>query len=340
MSKIFNVVLSGGSGTRLWPLSRKNNPKQFLKIFNNLSLFQHTIDRNKELVNDFLLLTNKDQIKEANRQIKETSQNFKQVIIEPIGRNTAPAIALASLAVNPEDILFVTPCDHMITNNETYRACFGRAVELAKEDYLVTFGIKPEAPETGFGYIEHNDEDVVSFREKPDQKTATDFIKAGNFLWNSGMFCFKAGVFLEELRKYRKDIFETSVKAINSIENQIIDIDAMIAIPDESVDYAVFEKSDKIKTVPSNFEWTDLGTFDALINFNQKNQNSIDCISEVGGISTEGTFYLGNKKVYSLGVSDIIVVETDDCIVLLSKEKSQEIKKLHKLVENNDESLL
>ncbi len=339
MSKIFNVVLSGGSGTRLWPLSRKSNPKQFLRIFEKQSLLQHTITRNKELVDDFLLLTNKDQIKEADNQIKELSESFAKVIIEPVGRNTAPAIALASLAVDPEDILFVTPCDHMITNDDTYKKCFKRALELAKENYLVTFGIKPQAPETGFGYIEHKGEDVVSFREKPDQKTAKDFINTGNFLWNSGMFCFKAKIFLEELEKHRKDIYETSLKAIETVELNTVDRNAMMAIPDESVDYAVFEKSDRIKTISSAFEWTDLGTFDSLVDFFNKNPENIDCIKRLDGVNSEGSYAIGDKKIFGLGLKDVIVIDTEDCIVILPKNESQNIKQLYNYISDKDNKL-
>ncbi len=340
MSKIINVVLSGGSGTRLWPLSRKSNPKQFLKIFNNQSLFQHTINRNQKLVDDFILLTNQNQIVEANKQIAETSKNFSQVIIEPVGRNTAPAIALASLAVDPEDILFVTPCDHMIPSDDIYKTCFNKAVELAKKEYLVTFGIKPLVAETGFGYIEYNKEDVVSFREKPDQKTAESFLKAGNFLWNSGMFCFKAGVFLEELKKYRNDIYQSCVNALKTIENDTVQIDAMMAIPDESVDYAVFEKSNRIKTVPSNFNWTDLGSFDALVSYFENYPMQIDTVQKLGGIDSNNSYFIGNKKALGIGVSDMIIIDTEDCFLILPNGKSQKVKEIYNFVKKTDSKLL
>ncbi|MBW1293888.1 mannose-1-phosphate guanylyltransferase [Aquimarina litoralis] len=340
MNKIINVVLSGGSGTRLWPLSRKSKPKQFLKIFDDQSLFQHTINRNKKLVDDFLLITNTEQIVEANEQINEISENFSNKVIEPIGRNTAPAIALTALCLNPNDIMFVTPCDHMITNTDVYKTCLDRAIQLAKKNYLVTFGIKPTAPEVGFGYIEYDKEEVLSFREKPDKKTAEKFLNSGSFLWNSGMFCFKAKTYLEELKKHRKDIYQACFNAITSAKDGLISLDKMKTIPDESVDYAVFEKSDKIKTVPSDFGWTDLGTFDSLIDFFQNEESEVNDMVEIDGVDLESTYYLGNKKVFGLGVSNITVVETNDCIVVLGNGKSQDVKKLYKLVEEKNKSLL
>ncbi|GAA4273219.1 mannose-1-phosphate guanylyltransferase [Aquimarina gracilis] len=340
MSKIINVILSGGSGTRLWPLSRESRPKQFLKIFNSQSLFQHTIDRNKKLVDEFLLITNKHQITEANKQISEVKESFSNLIVEPVGRNTAPAIALMSFMVNPEDILFVTPCDHMITNKDVYKSCFNQAIELAKNDYLVTFGIEPKAPETGFGYIEYNNEDVISFREKPDAKTAKEFLASGNFLWNSGMFCFKAGVFLEELKKYRKDIFESSENAIGTIKNNLVDEKAMLSIPEESVDYAVFEKSSKIKTIPSAFEWTDLGSFDSLVGYFQSYPTQIDHIQKLEGTESNNSYFIGNKKALGIGVSDMIIVDTEDCLLILPKGESQKVKEIYNSVKKTDNRLV
>lgn len=328
--KIINVILSGGSGTRLWPLSRKNKPKQFLQIFGEESLFQHTVKRNQALVDDFLLITNKDQVLQAKDQIKELLFNFSNFIIEPVGRNTAPAIALASFALDSEDILFVTPCDHMISDKESYKKAVKRAVKLAQENSLVTFGIKPDRPDTGFGYIENKKEDVIGFREKPDLKTAKSFFESGNFLWNSGMFCFKAGVFLEELKKYSSDIFEKSQIAFQTINDGYIGENEMLAIPDDSIDYAVFEKSKKIKTVPSSFDWTDLGTFDSLIDFFESNSGKIDCVNEIEGIDTKNSFFVGDKKAFGLGIQDIIIVDTDDYILALKKGNSQDVKKIYR----------
>ncbi len=340
MSRIVNVILSGGSGTRLWPLSRKSKPKQFLKIFNNQSLFQDTINRNKKLVDDFLLITNKDQIEEAQEQIKEISQSFSEVIIEPVGRNTAPAIALAAFSLNVDDILFVTPCDHMIPSDDRYSSNYYKAIELAQNGFLVTFGIKPLHPDTGFGYIEYKNEDVISFREKPDLKTAKTFFESGQFLWNSGMFCFRAGVFLEELKKHSPKIFEKTKEAFQTIKEGYIEETEMLAIPEDSIDYAVFEKSKMIKTVPSSFEWTDLGTFDSLITYFEKNKKSINCIHNIEGVKTTNSFLIGNKKVFGIGVSNLIVVDTEDCILIMNNGQSQEVKKLYNEVKEKNKELI
>src|SRR5690606_27153778 len=193
MPKIINVILSGGSGTRLWPLSRQSKPKQFLPLFDDRkSLFQKTLLRNKNLVDDFLLVTNSSQFSLAMSQAEDTNISINRQIIEPIGRNTAAAIALAAWASDPQDILFATPSDQIIDTGELYTHAVQRAAVLANEGFLVTFGICPTFPETGFGYIECRGEEVLSFREKPDLETATQFLNSGDFLWNSGMFCFQA----------------------------------------------------------------------------------------------------------------------------------------------------
>ncbi len=336
MNKIVNVVLSGGSGTRFWPLSRKSKPKQFLKIFTKKSLFQHTIIRNKLLVDDFMLLTNIDQENQGVSQIDELNIPFKHKIIEPIGRNTAPAIALAAMSVNRDDILFVTPSDHMVSDVEEYEKSIKEGITLANKGFLVTFGITPEYPETGYGYIESRGEDIVSFREKPDYKTAISFIEKENFYWNSGMFCFKAGVFLTELQKYRMDIFEASKKALDSNNKGYIEYEDMINIPNESIDYAVFEKSDLIKTVKSEFQWTDLGSFDSLISYFNKN-NIVEGISWIKGVDNLNSYSIGKKEVCGIGVSDLTVVDTEDCILVLPNQSVSRIKELHS---NIKESLL
>ncbi|WP_062055046.1 mannose-1-phosphate guanylyltransferase [Aquimarina longa] len=339
MSKIVNVILSGGSGTRLWPLSRQSRPKQFLKIFENQSLFQHTINRNRDFVDDFMLLTNTDHEKQAENQLKELKTSIKYKVIEPIGRNTAPAIALAALSVDKDDILFITPSDHMINNIEEYKKCLDRAVTLANKDFLVTFGIQPEYPETGYGYIEANGEDVISFREKPDYKTALSFIEKENFYWNSGMFCFKASIFLSELKKYRKDIYEASKKAFDSNIDGNINYEDMITIPEESIDYAVFERSDLIKTVISEFKWTDLGSFDSLIKYyNQKNQ--IEGVKPIEGIENTNAFSVGSQEVYGIGVENLIIVNTEDCILLLPNNNRNRVKEIYTQVKKTNKTLI
>lgn len=324
--KVVNVILSGGSGTRLWPLSRTSKPKQFLKMFDGLSLFQHTVKRNQLIVDDYLLITNTSQITDAEKQIKELGINNLNKIIEPVGRNTAPAIALAALSMSKDDVMIVTPSDHMIADEKRYKNSMERAVELAKDNYLVTFGIKPTSPNTGFGYIEYDNENVISFREKPDLKTAENFLQQGNFSWNSGMFCFKASVFLEELKLHSREIYEESVRAYNTINNGEIELTAMQNIPSDSIDYAVMEKSTRIKTVSANFYWTDLGTFDAIINYFEegKEVNSLERIDKK-------SYTFSNRKVFS-DVENLIIIDTEDALVVLERGKTNKIKGIYNQV--------
>ena len=236
---MINIILSGGSGTRLWPISRKLFPKQFNKIIDNESLFQKTILRNKKVCNSFLVVTNEEQYFMAKDQLEEIKIN-SLFLLESIGKNTAPAIALACFNLDYDEIVLVTPSDHIINNQKEYERVVKKAKDLAKEGFLVTFGITPKYPETGYGYIEANGKwimdneeleglDVKQFHEKPDLETAKKYLEANSktsssqpsalspqlFLWNSGIFCFKAGVFLDELKTYSPKIHEACQEAYN-----------------------------------------------------------------------------------------------------------------------------
>lgn len=336
--KIINVILSGGSGTRLWPLSRTKKPKQFLPLFEEKSLFQHTLLRNNSVATDFMLITNSSQYIDAENQAKNLGIQLAHKIIEPIGRNTAPAIALAALSVDKDAILFVTPSDHMTANQENYEACIAKAVELANENYIVTFGIKPTEPHTGYGYIEFDNEEVLNFREKPDKKEAKEFLEKGNFYWNSGMFCFKASVFLEELKKYHPSMLKACEKALTSIENGIVGLEAMKDIPADSIDYAVLEHSNRIKTVASNFYWTDLGSFDAIINYFEEG-NKVDNLSKIE--TPQGNSYVfSNKKIVGVEVANTIVVDSDDSLLLLPLSKSDLVKGIYNSVKISNPELI
>lgn len=324
--KVVNVILSGGSGTRLWPLSRTSKPKQFLKMFDGLSLFQHTVKRNQLIVDDYLLITNTSQITDAEKQIKELGINNLNKIIEPVGRNTAPAIALAALSMSKDDVMIVAPSDHMIADGKLYKNSMERAVELAKDNYLVTFGIKPTSPNTRFGYIEYDNENVISFREKPDLKTAENFLQQGNFSWNSGMFCFKASIYLEELKLHHKEMYEAAVKAYNTIANGEIDLTVMQNIPSDSIDYAIMEKSTRIKTVSVNFYWIDLGTFDAIINYFEEGKE----VSSLERIDKK-SYTFSNRKVFS-DVENLIIIDTEDTLVVLERGKTNNIKGIYNKV--------
>ena len=314
-----NLVICGGSGTRLWPISTPEHPKQFLPIFNKKSLFQLTLERNLPFCDGFLVILGQKHLNLAKKQVDASEQiDFIQ---EPIGRNTAPAIALACFAVDEEEILLVSPSDHLIGADKYYRKSLFEAEDLAEKGYLVTFGILPTYAETGYGYIYAKGEDVLAFCEKPDLKTAKSYFDSGNYLWNSGMFCFKAGVYLAELKKYAPKIYEMAKIACDNSTNGLIDMDDMLNIPKDSIDYAVMEKSDKVKVVPFVGKWNDLGSFDSLFEVVDSTQ-SIQIDSNNNLVIAEG------KTVGLVGVKDSIVVAQGDNILVCKKGESQRVKEI------------
>lgn len=338
-----NIILCGGSGTRLWPISRTLLPKQFVKLFSNKSLFQLTVERNSKLCKSQFIVSNAEQYFLALDQLEELDKSNNSYLLEPIGRNTAPAIALACMNLAYDEIVLVTPSDHLIKDEIEYEKVLKKAKEFARDNKLVTFGITPTFAETGFGYIESiNEFDVKAFHEKPDFDTATSYLKAGNYYWNSGMFCFKAGVFLDELEKYSPEIYNKSQEAFNNAsKDEIIRIkhEDMINIPEDSIDYAVMEKSDIVKVIPSNISWSDVGSFDALFeelpkdkNNNTKNENHIS-------IDSKNNLVYGNEKVIAtIDVEDLIIVDTGDALLISKKGSSQKVKKVvEKLKANNSQ---
>lgn len=328
-----NIILCGGNGTRLWPISRTLMPKQFIKLFANKSLFQLTVERNSKVCKSQFIVSNAEQYFLALDQLEELNKSNNIYLLEPVGRNTAPAIALACMALDYEEIVLVTPSDHLIKDEREYEKVLKIAKELAKENKLVTFGITPTSAEIGFGYIESaNEFDVKAFHEKPDFDTATSYLKAGNYYWNSGMFCFKAGVFLGELKKYSSEIYNKSLEAFNNaLKDGVIRIkhEDMILIPEDSIDYAVMEKSDIVKVIPSNIKWNDVGSFDALFeelpkdkNNNTKNENYIS-------IDSKNNLVYGTKRVIAtVDVEDLIIIDTGDALLVSKKGSSQKVKKV------------
>lgn len=328
--KIYNVILSGGVGSRLWPLSRKQHPKQFLKLFSGKALFELTAERNQKVVDQIMVVGNTDHI-EWSKQLLSDIPLSKSFITETAARNTAAAIAFAALAVDPDDILIITPSDHLIQNQDAYEKAIKEAVELAKKKFLVTFGVVPSKPETGYGYIEYEGKDVLSFREKPNTETAQEFLERGTFLWNSGMFCFKAGVLLEELKNYQPEVFDKCNEAWQASENQCLNIDLSFQIPSISIDYAVMERSKKIKVVPAHFRWNDLGSFESLYDYLRSTGHPVD---------ENGNMVIGTEIFTAfVGLKDSILVYTPDALLILHKEKSQDVKKVYNQLEKYKSTL-
>jgi len=328
--KIYNVILSGGVGSRLWPLSRKQHPKQFLKLFSGKALFELTAERNQKVVDQIMVVGNTDHIEWSQQLLNDISLP-KSFITETAARNTAAAIAFAALAVEPDDVLIITPSDHLIQNQDAYEKAIKEAVELAKKDFLVTFGVVPSKPETGYGYIEYEGKDVLSFREKPNTETAQEFLERGTFLWNSGMFCFKAGVLLEELKKYQPEVFDKCSEIWKTSDNQCLDGDASLQIPSISIDYAVMERSKKIKVVPAHFRWNDLGSFESLYDYLRSTGHPVD---------ENGNMVIGTEIFTAfVGLKDSILVHTPDALLILHKEKSQDVKKVYNQLEKYKSTL-
>ena len=326
---MINIILCGGSGTRLWPISRTLMPKQFVKLFDDKSLFQLTVERNSKVCDSQFIVSNSEQYFLALDQLEELN---KTNLLEPVGRNTAPAIALACMALDRNEIVLVTPSDHLIKDEVEYKKVLLKAKELANEDNLVTFGITPTFPETGFGYIEANAFDVKAFHEKPDLQTATEYLNAGNYYWNSGMFCFKAGVFLDELKKYSPKVYETSLQAFeNSTKHEMIRIkyEDMNSIPEDSIDYAVMEKSSIVKVIPSDISWSDVGSFDALFEELPKDANNNTLNYKHISIDSKNNLIYGKDKyIATIDIQDLIVVDTGDAILISKKGSSQKVKQV------------
>ena len=343
---MINIILCGGNGTRLWPISRTLMPKQFVKLLNDKSLFQLTVERNKDVCREQFVVSNAEQYFLAVDQLEEMQHTQNKFLLEPIGRNTAPAIALACFALNPDEVVLVSPSDHLVKDEVAYARILQDAKKLAQEDNLVTFGITPTFAETGFGYIESNGQEVKAFHEKPDAKTAQKYVEAGNFYWNSGIFCFKAGIFLEELQKYSPEIYKTSKQAFNNLNiNNETDIfrishDDMQAIPEDSIDYAVMEKSDKVKVVAADIGWSDLGSFDALADEFEKDDNGNSINDNLIAINSKNNFIYGSDRMIALAdIDDLIVVDTPDALLISKKGNSQKIKDIVKELKGRESDL-
>jgi len=311
-------------------------PKQFVKLFDKKSLFQLTVDRNKKTTNEMIIVSNTEQYFLALGQVEELNNHSKvKYLLEPLGRNTAPAIALACMLLDKDELVLVTPSDHLVKNEIIYNKIIEKAKKLANENYLVTFGITPTSPEIGFGYIESNNEDVTAFHEKPNLEKAQKYLKAGNYYWNSGMFCFKAGVLLEELEKYSPNIYQKSILAIKELKKEnIIRIShkAMQNIPENSIDYAVMEQSNKVKVIPANIDWSDLGSFESL-------ENEIELNSNVMNIDSKNNLVLSDKQVALIDIDNLIVVDTPDALLISKKGSSSKVKQVVKRLNDKNSEL-
>ena len=318
-----NLILCGGSGTRLWPLSRPGRPKQFLPLIQGRSLFEETLTRNLPHCSSFRLAVSLSQFDLAEAQARGLGVTISGGLLEPVGRNTAPAIALACRDLEPDTIVLVSPSDHIITRIDDYSRAVSRAAVLAAEGKIVTFGLKALRPEIGFGYIEAVGETVVSFHEKPDLKTAERYVSDGRHWWNSGMFVFRAGVFLDELKRYAPDVWESCQKVGGGADGFVRPShDAMQSIRTVSVDVAVMQKSSLIAMVPCDLGWSDLGSFETLFEAAGRS----DAGNQTLGPG-ETAFYDASKnlvvaetrRVTLMNVKDLLVVDTPDELLIAKR---------------------
>jgi mannose-1-phosphate guanylyltransferase len=346
---VINVLLSGGSGTRLWPLSRAMLPKQFVRLFDGRSLFQETVLRNASLCTQTIVVSNTNQYFLVVDQLSDLSisSSFASsmgFLLEPVGRNTAPAIALACLLLDPDEVVLVTPSDHRVLDELAYHDAVLQAEAFASEGDLVTFGVLPRYAETGFGYIEANGDRVCSFREKPDVETAQRYLAQGNYFWNAGLFCFQAGAFLAELGVHAPAMLAACRDALAAspiAERGVVKIDreAMLAIPAESVDYAVMERSARVRVVPCEMGWSDLGSFDALNDelraeaMTSSHDNAVlarhaDAPAPIC-VDARGNFVVTrDRQVALIDVDDLLVVDTMDALLISKKGSAQKVREV------------
>jgi mannose-1-phosphate guanylyltransferase/mannose-6-phosphate isomerase len=323
---IIPVVLSGGSGTRLWPASRAMYPKQLLPLVSEATMLQETAARVRGIpgISDELLIVCNEAHRFLVAEQMEAIDQRARIILEPEGRNTAPAVALAASLVAQDDenaLLLVMPADHVIRDVAAFQAAVAHGVEASAERKLVTFGIVPTRAETGYGYVKAVPKGKVAVRveafvEKPDLETAEQYLLGGEHFWNSGMFLFSAQAYLDELARFAPQIYESVIRSCQDYESDMNfirpDAQAFAASPSESIDYAVMEKTDAAMMVPLDAGWSDVGSWEAL--------------AEVCGADAEGNAASGSRLVMTVGLEDVVVVETKDSILVVHKSRSQEVK--------------
>ena len=360
VSNIYAVILAGGSGSRLWPLSRELHPKQLMKIEDDYTLFQSAFIRLVNCVDDknILSITNVKLESQVKAQLKEMQEKFcrkssYRVITEPEGKNTAPAIALAikyieklqqDKAVNQENIedaiIVAVPSDNLITDNEKYCKSVSEGIKLAKEGYIVTFGVKPDRADVGLGYIRAKNNrkirsiaadglKVESFIEKPDLETAQEFVESDKYFWNSGMFVFKASVMMAELKKYERDIYNIIKDAPISSQTPTIPYQDFKDMPDISIDYAVMENSKKLALIPLETDWKDVGSWEAVYDVSEKDENNNYIMGNVLDLeSKDSLVYSTSKLITTIGLKDTVVVETEDAVLVCDRSRAQDVKKI------------
>ena len=353
---IFPAIMCGGSGTRLWPLSRALFPKQFLPLVNDTSMLQDTMQRLPEGCASSVFICNEEHRFLLAEQVRNLTDKPQTILLEPEGRNTAPAIALAAinaLEQNEEALLLVLAADHVIENQQAFHQAIATATKVAEQGKLVTFGIVPTHAETGYGYIKQGQEQalgsfkVAEFVEKPSETLAQEYLDSGQYLWNSGMFLFKASRYLEELAKFRPDILQACEKSMTQVSQDLDFLrpnkEAFLACPSESIDYAVMEKTADAEVVPLDAGWNDVGSYSALWDVCQQDDNKNVIKGDILAHSTTNSYlHSQNKLIATVGVDNLVVIDTPDAVLVANKDKVQDVKKIVEQLkaENRPESSL
>lgn len=366
MNKIIPVVMAGGSGTRLWPLSRKLFPKQFLPLSGENTMLQDTLSRlsddtsnndhqNTWKATDPIVVCNNEHRFIVAEQLREAGYESPSIVLEPAGRNTAPAAALAALQASTQDpdaLLLVLAADHLIRDEQAFHRAIENAVKVANQDKLATFGVTPRHPETGYGYIKSESvkqgpSAIEKFVEKPDLDTAKEFLKQGSYFWNSGMFLFKASIYLEELGRHRPDILEASTASFEGRSNDLEFIrlaeKEFLDCADESIDYAVMENTDRAMVVPLDAGWSDVGSWSSLWDESEHDASGNACRGDViQRDSSNNMLYSDHKLIAAVGIENLVVVATPDAVLVSSKDKAQEVKAIvdQLRTDNRSEALL
>lgn len=350
---ILPVIMAGGSGSRLWPLSRALYPKQFLVLNGSGTMLQNTVTRLEGLdCADPMLICSEEHRFIAAEQLRQLGELNHNIILEPAGRNTAPAIALAAFTAvssGSDPVMLVLAADHLMQQPEAFRDSVNKAKPFAEQGKLVTFGIVPTGPETGYGYIERGAEqgengfDVTCFVEKPDAKTAEQYVASGKFYWNSGMFMFKASRYLEELKAHRPDIYQACEQAMADVNSDLdfvrVNKEAFLNCPEESVDYAVMEKTKDAVVVPMDAGWSDVGSWSSLWEVSEKDEQGNSHHGDVISHNANNNYVFAETgMVATIGVEDIVVVQTKDAVLVVKKDQVQDVKKVVEVLKKANRS--
>ena len=345
---ICSVIMAGGSGTRLWPLSRAAHPKQFLKLHGKDTMLQATVKRLSVLdIKSSITICNEDHRFFVAEQLREIDK-LGSIILEPVGRDTAPAIALAALYAKDDPLLLVLAADHVIQDKAAFKAAVMRAVPLAKAGKLVTFGIVPSDPQTGYGYIKRGNDlgegfKVDEFVEKPSLEVAKGYISSGEYYWNSGMFLFRASRYLEELEKFRPEILEKCKLSMNEIKADLdflrVNKEIFESCPAKSVDYAVMEKTSDAVVVPMDAGWSDIGSWSSLWDISQKDYDGNSTLGDVILHNTYNSYVKTDRKLVAvIGVNDLVIVSTKDALMVAHKDSVQDVKIITELLKTSERS--